>query len=107
MKIKPKTLYHWYKHYLSDYKKDTLENKFPNDKLTITDDTTGKTNSAVVYIFEPKNMGKVMLIDEKYIGKKYSVILSNQATGKIALLVETMIPSLIEKALLKFSIEVR
>ena len=43
------------------------------------------------------------LIEEK----KYSVILINQATGKIALLVETMIPNLIEKALLKFSIELR
>ena len=40
-----------------------------------------------------------MSIDEKMIGKKYSTILSNQSTGKIALLIETMKPALVKQAI--------
>ena len=107
IQVGPKTLYNWYKFHISDYIKQKEEKSFPYIEVAVEDEKTNKKKTAQVYILEEKNMGEVMQIDEKYIGKKYSVILSNQATGKIAMLVETMNPILIEKSILCFSNQAR
>jgi transposase len=72
-------------------------------KVTEVVEQTGEIVKEIpIHIFKPANIGSNMCIDEKMIGKRYYTILSNQETGKIALLIGTMNPKLIAKALLKF-----
>lgn len=98
--LKPKTLYHWYRNCISDYHQDKAEGRFAAHNVYDYDEQTGEVKKQqVVHIFKPGNVAPAMSIDEKMIGKKYSTIVSNQVTGKIALLVETMKPALIRQAL--------
>jgi uncharacterized protein (UPF0371 family) len=53
----------------------------------------------VVHILKPENVGPSMSIDEKMIGGKYCTLFSNQQTGKIALLLQSIKPEHIEQAL--------
>jgi transposase len=72
-------------------------------KVTEVVEQTGEIVKEIpIHIFKPANIGSNMCIDEKMVGKRYYTILSNQETGKIALLIGTMNPKLIAKALLKF-----
>jgi len=89
--IKPKTLYSWYRNYLSDYKTDIQEGKWLKDKIPIADKETGEIKQELpVYIAKPENIGPSMALDDKQIGKATFSIMTNQQTGKIALLVETL-----------------
>lgn len=89
--FKPKTLYHWYRNYLSDYPDDIVTGKWLKDKISIVDEQTGEIKSEKpVYIAKPENISDSMTIDDKRIGKDSFTIMTNQKTGKIALLVETL-----------------
>lgn len=88
--LKPKTLYHWYRNHLSNYKADIEQGKWLNNKISDVDMQTGEVLAEnPVYIAKPQNMGKSMTIDDKQIGKDVFSIMTNCDTGKIALLVET------------------
>jgi transposase len=88
--IKPKTLYHWYRNHLSDYKPDIEQGKWLKDKIPIADQQTGEILSeSPVYIAKPENLGKRMTLDDKQIGKDVFSIMTNRDTGKIALMVES------------------
>lgn len=69
-------------------------------KVEDVDVETGEIlKTKTVSVFKPDNLGASMNIDEKMIGKRYCTILSNTETGKIALLIETMKPYLVKKAI--------
>jgi transposase len=88
--IKPKTLYNWYRNYLSDYSKDKEEGKWLKNKIPIADKDTGEIQKEIpVYIAKPENVGSEMTLDDKQIGKETFSIMTNHQTGKIALLVAT------------------
>ena len=98
--MKPKTLYRWYRDQISDFHKDIEEKKFAAHQVYSLDKETGEVlKSKVVHILKPENVGPSMSIDEKMIGGKYCTLLSNQQTGKIALLLESLKPDHIEQAL--------
>lgn len=102
---KPKGMYHWYKNVISDYHDDQKNGKFLNQKVYEHDNDTGEiTKELQVHIFKPNNLGPSLIIDEKMIGGKYTVILSNEQTGKIALLLDTMKPELIGQAIQLFDV---
>jgi len=89
--IKPKTLYHWYRNYLSDYKPDKESGKWLKEKIPIADKNTGEIlHELPVYVVKPENIGESMAIDDKQIGRDTFTIMTNQQTGKIAMLVETL-----------------
>jgi transposase len=87
----PKLLYHYYRNFLSSYQQDKLDNIWGFNQIDIVDTITGVVvKQRPVYIAKPENMGSIMAIDDKQIGKDMFTILTNQQTGKIALLVETL-----------------
>jgi transposase len=90
--LKPRTLYHWYRNHLSNYKPDIEQGNWQKDKIPkIVDEQTGEILSeSPVYIAKPENMGPSMVLDDKQIGKDVFSIMTNRETGKIALLVETV-----------------
>ena len=100
---KPKGIYHWYKDVISDYHEDQKRGNFLSQKVYEYNKETGEiTKELKVHIFKPTNLGTSMIIDEKMIGHKYTVIMSNEQTGKIALLLDTMKPELIGQAIQLF-----
>lgn len=88
--IKPRTLYYWYKEYLSGYREQIAEGKWGNKKIFVIDKDTGEVvKEKPVPIAKPQNIGSHMTIDEKQIGKKMYTIMTNARTGKIALLAQS------------------
>lgn len=101
--LEPKTLHKWYKEQLSSYKSDKASGQYLGQKALEVSEQTGEIIKEIpIHIFKPGNIGSSMCIDEKMIGKRYYIILSNQETGKIALLIGTMNPKVIANALSKF-----
>jgi len=89
--IKPKTLYSWYRNGLSDYKQDKKEGRWNDKKIDIVDNETGVIlKQKTVYIAHPENVGESMSIDDKEISGKSFTIMSNQDTGKIAFVVDSV-----------------
>lgn len=88
--LKPKTLYHWYRNYLSDYKPDIENNTWHPKYLENVDGQTAEiTKGKPLYVFKPENIGPKMSIDDKAIGHEGFSILSNGETGKIAMMIES------------------
>lgn len=104
--LDPKTLTVWYKDQLSGYQKSKSEGLFMGQKAEIVDKETGEIKKeSAIYIFEPKNIGSTMNLDEKMLGNTYYTILSNQETGKIAYLIGSIKPELISSGLQKLGKE--
>jgi transposase len=88
--LKPKSLYHWYRNHLSDYKPDIESNIWHPKYLENVDEQTGEiTQGKPLYVFSPENIGLKMSIDDKAIGHEGFSILSNGETGKIAMMIES------------------
>ncbi len=88
--IKPKTLYYWYRNYLSNYKEDIENKKWHPKQLEIIDkDTEEITKGKPLYVFKPDQIGENMSIDDKVIGHEVFTILSNNDTNKIAMMIES------------------
>lgn len=106
--LKPKTLYNWYRNIISDYHQDKQTGKFAGHQVYDYDTQTDEIRKEqVVPIFQPQNMGKSMSIDEKMIAGKYSTIISNPETGKIALLIESVKPIVLQQAIELFTEQAR
>ena len=98
--LKPRTLYSWYRDVISSFHSDTTKGRFAAHRVYDVDADTGEINKEqVVHIVEPKQIGANMCLDEKMVSKKYTTILSNQETGKIALLIDSVNPVLVKKAI--------
>ena len=89
--LKPKTLYNQYRNGLSDYKSDIENGKWGNRKVEQIDFETGEIlKPKIVYIAKAENIGANMCIDDKEINHKSFTLLSNQDTGKIAFVMDSV-----------------
>jgi len=97
--IKPQTLQYWYKNFISDYLPDIDNAKWHPQKIETLDMDTGELKEKPVYVFKKENLGMNMSIDDKAIGHDGFTILSNNDTGKIALMVESTKSEEVEQAM--------
>ena len=87
---------------MSDYYSDKERGKWCSEKIELADKKTGEIKEKPLYVFKPENIGTNMSIDDKAIGHDGFTILSNNDSGKIALLVETATAEGVEQAMEKF-----
>jgi transposase len=99
---KAKTFYYWYKHCLSDYYPDKEQGNWCSEKIESVDKNTAEIKEKPLYVFKPENLGAHMSIDDKAIGHDGFTILSNNDSGKIALMVESATCQGVEQAMEKF-----
>jgi hypothetical protein len=97
-----KTLHYWYKNILSDYLPDRQSGKWSSEKIEVVNKKTGELTEKPVYVFKPENWGAHMSIDDKAIGHDGFTILSNNDTGKMAMMVECTQADGVEQAMKKF-----
>lgn len=98
---KPKTFYWWYRNFLSGYNEDVGQGLWGGNNIYIADKETGEIlEERPVYVAKPENMGACMTVDDKQIGTDMFTIMTNQETGKIALLVETLKVAELEMAII-------
>jgi hypothetical protein len=89
--IKPKTLHYWYKKHLSGYEQAIAEGRWGEKKIHVVDEDTGEVvKEKPVPIAKVENLGADMTIDEKQVGKKMYTVMTNQQSGKIALLAQSL-----------------
>jgi transposase len=89
--IKPKYLYQVYRFGLSDYEKEKEEKTWNDKKVERVDDQTGEIKGErTVYIAKSENVAESMCLDDKEINGKSFSILSNQKTGKIAFMIDSV-----------------
>jgi transposase len=98
----PKTFCSWYKNTLSDYFSDKSSGKWCKEKISVVDKKTGAIQEKPLYVFKAENLGENMSIDDKAIGRAGFTILSNNATGKIAMMVESTRAEEVEQAMEQF-----
>ena len=85
LKLKPQTVYIWYRQYLSGFPEAVSSGQWGKDDFTGSD----KRRKSVP-VLKPENLGPEMAVDEKMIDEEFYTVLTNRQTGKIALLAETM-----------------
>ena len=89
--IKPKYLYQLYRFGLSVYDKEKALGTWNDKKVNRVDESTGEIlGNRTVYIAKKENIGESMCLDDKEINGKSFSILSNQKTGKIAFMTDTV-----------------
>lgn len=88
--IKPRTMYFWYKHFLSGYSEKIKAGTWGEKSIKIIDKETGEIiKEKAVPIAKAENMDANMTIDEKMIGKKMYTVMTNLDTGKLALIAQS------------------
>lgn len=85
LKLKPQTVYVWYREYLSGFPEVVASGIWGKDDFTGSD-----KRKKSVPILKPENLGEEMAVDEKMIDEEFYTVFTNRQTGKIALLAETM-----------------
>ncbi|MDR2146215.1 MAG: transposase [Tannerella sp.] len=95
-------LYKWYREHLSGFRESEASGEHYAHDLHLSAEETVR-----VPICEPDNIGKNMAIDEKQIGEDMHTILSNRDTGRIAIMIDSLRFSDIEKVLRKYGNECR
>lgn len=85
MKLKPQTVFCWYRQYLSGYPQAVASGQWGKHNFIGID-----KKKKLVPVLKPENLGEEMAIDEKMIDEEFYTVLSNRRTGKIALLAETL-----------------
>jgi hypothetical protein len=78
-------LWHWYRDHLSGFRESESSGEHYRHDLKMSNGETVR-----VPIYEPDNFGSEMAIDEKQIGEEMHTIVSNQETGKIAVMAVSM-----------------
>jgi len=87
---------------LSNYLTDKQSGKWCSEKIETVNKKTGEVLEKPLYVFKPENLGENMSIDDKAIGHDGFTVLSNNDTGKIAMLVESTRAEEVEQAMGKF-----
>lgn len=100
-----KKLHRWYQQCLSGFSE--LETNGDLDKNNLIVREEGKLKEIAVSIFEEKNIGEQMAIDEKNINGSVYTVLSNRKTGKIALMAATIKAKYLMKILSRVDIDKR
>lgn len=85
LKLKPQTVYTWYRQYLSGYPEAVNNGEWGKNDFISSD-----KKKKVVPVLKPENLGEEMAVDEKMIDEEFYTVLTNRQTGKIALLAETL-----------------
>lgn len=85
LKLKPQTIYTWYRQYLSGYPEAVNSGEWGKNDFVSSD-----KRKKVVPILKSQNLGEEMAVDEKMIDQEFYTVLTNRQTGKIALLAETL-----------------
>lgn len=85
LKLKPQTVFYWYRHYLSGYPEAVASGEWGKHNFTGSD-----KKQKIVPVLKPENLGEEMAVDEKMIDEEFYTVLTNRQTGKIALLAETL-----------------
>lgn len=87
----PKYLYQVYRFGLSGYEEAKQTGTWGNMKVERVDETTGEVKGErTVFIANPDNVGASMCLDDKEISGRSFSILSNQKTGKIAFMMDSV-----------------
>jgi len=87
---------------LSDYFPDKENGKWCKEKIEVVDKKTGEIKEKPLYVFKEEHLGENMSIDDKAIGHDGFTILSNNDTGKIAMMVESTRAEEVEQAMEQF-----
>jgi transposase len=85
LKLKPQTVYTWYRQYLSGYPEAVNSGDWGKNNFMGSD-----KREKMVAVLKPENLGEEMAVDEKMIDQEFYTVLTNRQTGKIALLAETL-----------------
>ena len=85
LKLQPKTIYYWYRQYLSGYPESVEAGIWGKDNFTGSD-----KRQKLVPVLKPENFGEEMAVDEKMIDEEFYTVMTNRQTGRIALLAETL-----------------
>ena len=85
LKLKPKTVFYWYRQYLSGYPEAVASGEWGKHNFTGSD-----KKQKIVPVLKPENLGEEMAVDEKMIDEEFYTVFTNRQTGKIALLAETL-----------------
>jgi transposase len=85
LQLKPQTVYSWYRNYLSGYPEAVESKQWGKDNFTGSD-----KREKSVPVLKEENFGEEMSVDEKMIDEEFYTVMTNRATGKIALLAETL-----------------
>jgi len=88
LNIKSKTLYYWYRKYLSGYTEALESGQWGKDDF-ISYPGREPTLSRVP-VLKAENFGEEMSIDEKMLDEDFFTAMTNRETGKLALLAQTM-----------------
>ena len=89
--LKPKYLYEAYRFALSEYEIEKEHGTWDNMKVERVDEQTGEIKKArTVYIAKQENIGSSMCIDDKEINGKSFTIMSNQSSGRIAFMMDSV-----------------
>ena len=97
-----KKIHDWYKNHLSGFRQAQIQ-LHEHDIGLKPSEQTGKQVSIDVPIVKPENMGSHMAIDEKHINGEFYTLLTNGATGKIALMAATTKTDQLAKAMPAFA----
>lgn len=100
MGIKHSTLHDWYKNHLSGFNTRQVQQEL--HRYDIVAPPERKEAPIAVPILKTENIGENMAIDEKHIHGKFYTILSNNDTGKIALMAATHTKKELDKAMVHF-----
>ena len=100
-----KKLHRWYKEVLSGFAQAQKDGSLKQHNLWVIEQ--GRVKEIPVPIFEQKNLGPQMAIDEKTINGTTYTVLSNRQTNKIALMAATLKTSELMELLTRFDIEKR
>jgi transposase len=92
--------YHWYKEHLSGFRSKQVQ-----ESLHEHDFTTASGKKIAVPICRKEEIGSQMLLDEKHINGDFHTILSNQETGNVAVILQTVNPYEIGQFLVKLKAE--
>ncbi len=105
LNMNAKKLHRWYKEYLSGFTQARAAGEIGKHNLLIKQQ--GVLKNIAVPIFEPKNLGEFIAIDEKTINGQIYTIISNRKTNKIILMAATIKTSELMKILQEIDLEKR
>jgi transposase len=98
LKLKPQTVYCWYRQYLSGYPEAVANGQWGKDNFTGRD-----KKQKSVPVLKLENFGEEMAVDEKMIDEEFYTVITNRQTGKIAMLAETLQEADLSKLMDKIS----
>ncbi len=88
LNIKSKTLYNWYRKYLSGYTEALASGEWGKDDFVSYQGRESVLSR--VPVLKAENFGTEMSIDEKMLDDDFYTIMTNRTTGKLALFAQTM-----------------